>query len=184
MEPIRNTRVTLVDLLDRILDRGLLINADLVISVAGVPLIGVKLSAALASVETMLQYGVFEDFCEIRKSVNMWDEEKMLKLSKQEKVLSKFYGTVCSEELRPTWNCTFFYITDRRILFVRKEPPEVLAEICYSELWEVTKSDLANHLFLRLKTGKSFHVRLMESSRMKAMIEDAAGLKLSSAQFA
>lgn len=52
---------TLVDLLDRLLDRGLVINADIIISLAGVPLIGVKLSAALAGMETMVQYGLFRE---------------------------------------------------------------------------------------------------------------------------
>lgn len=49
---------TLVDLLDRVLDRGVVINADIIISLAGVPLIGVNLRAALAGIETMIQYGV------------------------------------------------------------------------------------------------------------------------------
>jgi len=49
---------TLVDLLDRVLDRGIVINADIVISLAGVPLIGVNLRAALAGIETMVKYGV------------------------------------------------------------------------------------------------------------------------------
>jgi len=58
VEPEREN--DLVDLLDRILNKGLVINADLIISVAGVPLIGVSLKAALASVETMLEYGMME----------------------------------------------------------------------------------------------------------------------------
>ncbi|MBI2304645.1 MAG: gas vesicle protein [Chloroflexi bacterium] len=64
MEPIPTTRATLVDLLDRVLDKGLVIQADLIISVAGVPLIGVNLRAALAGMETMLQYGVMRDWDE------------------------------------------------------------------------------------------------------------------------
>ncbi len=55
------SHATLVDLLDRLLDRGLMINADIIISLAGVPLIGVKLSAALAGMETMVQYGLFKE---------------------------------------------------------------------------------------------------------------------------
>ena len=64
MEPIRNSHATLVDLLDRVLDKGLIINADLIISLAGVPLIGVNLRAALAGMETMLKYGVMKDWDE------------------------------------------------------------------------------------------------------------------------
>jgi len=62
MEPTRQGRATLVDLLDRVLDKGLLINADLIISLAGVPLIAINIRAAIASVETMLDYGLMRDF--------------------------------------------------------------------------------------------------------------------------
>ena len=53
---------TLVDLLDRLLDRGLVLDADIVISLAGIPLIGISLRAAIAGMETMLQHGVFVDW--------------------------------------------------------------------------------------------------------------------------
>lgn len=62
MEPTRQGRATLVDLLDRVLDKGLVISADVIISLAGVPLIAVNLRAAIASVETMLEYGLMKDF--------------------------------------------------------------------------------------------------------------------------
>jgi hypothetical protein len=51
-----------VDLLDRVLDRGLVINADIIICLAGVPLIGVNLRAALAGMETMVQYGLMREW--------------------------------------------------------------------------------------------------------------------------
>ncbi len=60
MEPTRTGRATLVDLLDRVLDKGLILNADLIISLAGVPLIAVSLRAAISSVETMLDYGLMD----------------------------------------------------------------------------------------------------------------------------
>ncbi|MCK4263572.1 MAG: gas vesicle protein, partial [Candidatus Aminicenantes bacterium] len=45
MEPERDWkgRATLVDLLDRIFDKGVVLYADVIISVAGIPLIGVNL---------------------------------------------------------------------------------------------------------------------------------------------
>lgn len=58
-------KATLVDLLDRVLEKGLIIDADVVISVAGIPLLGVKLRAALAGMETMLKYGLMTE----------WDQE-------------------------------------------------------------------------------------------------------------
>jgi hypothetical protein len=62
MGPTRDTHTTLVDLLDRILDKGLIVDADLIILVAGIPLIGIKLKAAIAGMETMLRYGIWEDW--------------------------------------------------------------------------------------------------------------------------
>ncbi len=64
MEPTRDVHATLVDLLDRVLEKGLLINADVIISVAGIPLIGINLHAALAGMETMLAYGMLKDWDE------------------------------------------------------------------------------------------------------------------------
>ncbi len=49
---------TLVDVIDRILDKGLVINADIAVSVAGVELLGIKIRAAIASFETAAKYGL------------------------------------------------------------------------------------------------------------------------------
>lgn len=62
MEPTRDTHYTLVDLLDRVLDKGVVLYADIIVSVAGIPLIGVNLRAALAGMETMLSYGVMQEW--------------------------------------------------------------------------------------------------------------------------
>ncbi|MCJ7507202.1 MAG: gas vesicle protein [candidate division Zixibacteria bacterium] len=73
MEPVRNTNVTLVDLLDRILDKGLVIYADVIVSVAGVPLIGINLRTALAGMEAMLEYGVMKEWDEKSRA---WERER------------------------------------------------------------------------------------------------------------
>ena len=49
---------TLADVIDRVLDKGLVINADICVSVAGVELLGIKIRAALASFETAAKYGL------------------------------------------------------------------------------------------------------------------------------
>ena len=48
----------LVDVVEMILDKGLVINADITVSVAGVELLGIKIRAALASFETAARYGL------------------------------------------------------------------------------------------------------------------------------
>lgn len=70
---------TLVDLLDRVLDKGLFLQADLVISLAGIPLIGATLSLALAGTDTMLKYGVLSD----------WDEAIRAAPRRQRELLRK-----------------------------------------------------------------------------------------------
>jgi hypothetical protein len=69
MEPTRDTHATLVDLLDRVLEKGLVINADLLIHVAGIPLLGVNLKACLAGIETMLKYGIWQDWDEAQRAI-------------------------------------------------------------------------------------------------------------------
>jgi hypothetical protein len=68
-KPVRQYSA-LVDLLDRALTKGLLITADVVITVADVPLIGLNLRLALANMETMLAYGMMRDWDQKLASAN------------------------------------------------------------------------------------------------------------------
>lgn len=54
----RNAAGSLADVIDRILDKGLVINADITVSVVGVELLGIKIRAAVASFETAATYGL------------------------------------------------------------------------------------------------------------------------------
>ncbi len=56
VEPDR--RGSLIDVIDTILDKGLVINADITVSVVGVELLGIKIRAALASFETAARHGL------------------------------------------------------------------------------------------------------------------------------
>ena len=76
MQPTRDTHATLVDLLDRVLVKGLVLNADLLINVAGVPLLGVNLKACLAGIETMLKYGIWQDWDEAQRSIATRERQK------------------------------------------------------------------------------------------------------------
>ena len=58
MELNRDGHATLADLIDRILDKGLVINADIAVSVVGIELLGIRVRAALASFETAARYGL------------------------------------------------------------------------------------------------------------------------------
>lgn len=58
LQATRDTGTTLADVIDRVLDKGLVINADICVSIAGVELLGIKVRAALASFETAAKYGL------------------------------------------------------------------------------------------------------------------------------
>ena len=58
LQAIKNEPSGLADVIDRILDKGLVINADICVSVGGVELLGIKIRAAVASFETAAKYGL------------------------------------------------------------------------------------------------------------------------------
>lgn len=59
---MNNNNVGIVELIDRTLNKGVILNADLIVTVADIPLLAANLKLALASVETMLKYGVMNDW--------------------------------------------------------------------------------------------------------------------------
>lgn len=61
MEPTRDGDAV-VDLLDVILRDGVILQADVIVTVADVPLVGISLRAAVAGMTTMRNYGYFEDW--------------------------------------------------------------------------------------------------------------------------
>lgn len=58
MEPQRDRQGTLLQVVETLLDKGLVLNADIMVSVAGVELLGIRIRAALASFETAAKYGL------------------------------------------------------------------------------------------------------------------------------
>lgn len=53
-----------VDLVDVLLVEGVIVDADVVVTVADIPLVGIKLRAAIAGMTTMTEYGLFEEWDE------------------------------------------------------------------------------------------------------------------------
>lgn len=62
MEPTADSEDVIVDLLDVLLQKGVVLEADVVIGVADIPLVGIKLRAAIAGLTTMRAYGMFEEW--------------------------------------------------------------------------------------------------------------------------
>lgn len=62
MEPTADSEDVIVDLLDVLLQKGVVLEADVVIGIADIPLVGIKLRAAIAGLTTMREYGMFEEW--------------------------------------------------------------------------------------------------------------------------
>ena len=58
LEPQRDRDGTLTHMVEMLLDKGLVINADITVSLAGVELLGIRIRAALASFDTAARYGL------------------------------------------------------------------------------------------------------------------------------
>ena len=80
LQPVNDTSGSLVDVIDAILDKGLVINADIVISLAGVELLGIRVRAALASFETAARYGL-EFPAGTDLTVPAWAEASVVKVA-------------------------------------------------------------------------------------------------------
>ena len=120
----------LVDILDRLLNKGVILNADLIITVAGVPLIGLSLKAALASIETMLDYGMLEAW---DRETRNWYKNQLMerrpRLAEDEVILYKTFGYIWyNQGLISSWRPGFWYVTNERIFLWRREPDEDLFE--------------------------------------------------------
>ena len=59
---MKHNNTGIVELIDRALNKGVILNADLIVTVADVPLLAANLKLALASVETMMKYGIMTDW--------------------------------------------------------------------------------------------------------------------------
>ncbi len=85
-------QLSLFDLLDRILDKGVVINGDITISFASVDLLSLKVNLVIASLETAKRYG-------IELPWEKWAREKAELESKQKEKLDNDNNNSVREEL-------------------------------------------------------------------------------------
>lgn len=130
MEPQRGVHATLDDLLERMLDRGVMLKLDLIIGVAGIPLIGISLQAAIAAIETMLEYGMMEAWdADTRGYATREAQRRELGLEPGEHIVLELYGSHrYAQGIYRSWRPGRIVLTDRRLVLVRPMPPEVLFE--------------------------------------------------------
>lgn len=126
MNPERES--CLVEVLDRLLNKGAVLNADLIISVAGIPLIGVTLRAMIAGMETMLEYGIMEDWDKSSRELYA-SQQKHLPLLPGEEIIYKTFGYLRDEEgMIKCWVPGVWNITSQRVILWVRTPGKVLFE--------------------------------------------------------
>lgn len=186
MLPQRDTG-TLVDLLDRLLEKGLVLKADLIISVAGVPLIGLNLVATLAEMETMLKYGVFEA---LDKNTRAWALEhgngSPSFMDGESRVCKVYCSYTFSGERNTCWKYGFVYVTDRRFFAWDKGLGKVLFEFrpeqiktigVEKRLYEERERE---ELHVWLQDGMSLFLHVGEVRELKKSLENGFGSRASS----
>lgn len=129
LTPSRDSESTLSRLLDTLLTKGVYLDLDAIITVAEVPLIGISLRAALAGMETLLEYGMMDDWDERTRA---WARRSLpagLTLGEHEEVVTRMPGSAFRDEPpNGFWQPGTVYLTTQRLIVHRREPAALLWE--------------------------------------------------------
>jgi hypothetical protein len=176
MEPVRERQATVNDLLDRLLDKGVIVSLDLVIGVAGIPLIGVSLRAAIAAIETMIEYGFMKTWDEkTRQYAERELQRKKLALAPGESTLLEMFGSHWySDGIYRAWRPGRLYLTDRRLILYRKMPAEVLFE---TPLGSIRGLGVAESVHFNTRRAPLLHLALESGEEASLYTEDVTGLE-------
>lgn len=158
-----------------------MINADIIISVAGIPLIGVNLRAALAGMETMLKYGVMQAWDEKSRA---WEREHRKKaipsLIEGEEIALKMYGShYYSKGIYNAWRPGYFYLTNKRLILYRQDFDEITFQIPLEEIRALVMREEAHFvkgkkkqvLYLIDKQDQVHRLSAVETNQLKNAIE-------------
>lgn len=170
------------DILQKLLDKGLVLNADLIISVSGVPLLGVNLKAAIAGIETMLEYGMMEAWD--KRTRESYEKEYVKKvevpLAMDEEIVIKAFGSVWSNQgIVNTWKPGLWYLTNNRLFLWRKEPTEIVFEAPLDKIEGLMVQKEAHfkterdELYLQFTDGEVGRVYALDIGEFKEAIGNA-----------
>lgn len=179
LEPTRDPRVTLPDLVEVLLNKGVILHLDLIISVADIPLIGVSVKAALAGIETMLEYGMMREWDEQTRAWVQRSISRSVPFLEGEELIARMAGGHEQGGSHPAWRPGTLYITDRRLFVFRREPREMLWETRLERILAVDVEPERsvggeNRLRLRIALDDATETRLSaaEPERMHALIRE------------
>lgn len=126
LQPTRDPGATVADLLEVLLNKGVVLNVDLLIAVADIPLIGVSLKAALAGIETMLEFGMMRAWDEQTRAWAQRSLTRDVPFQPGENLVLRMIGSWFEPPPAKIWHPAIIYLTDRRVIAFRREPPAVL----------------------------------------------------------
>ncbi len=183
--PLQRREATLNDLLDRLLTKGLMLNSDVVVTVSGIPLLGLNLRLALGGMSTMLRYGFMTDWDEAIRSVAKKKQvEAGPRLEDGEQMLLSLFGSCWySKGIYSAWRPGLICLTNRRLLLYQQEPSETLLDI---NLWLISGVDTRRvahfsdqnrqEVWLTMTSGDVVRLHCVDSDQLLDTLKKAQAL--------
>lgn len=169
MEPVRDPAATLPDLLEVLLNKGVHLNLDLIISVADIPLIGVNLRATIAGIETMLEYGMMRQWDEQTRAWVQKSLSRQLPMAEGEEVLAAMAASHYQEDFHRTWRPGRAYLTTHRLILHRRDPAEILWQ---APLTNIAKVEPYQDTAVGGETRTRLNLELKDGSQTKISAAD------------
>lgn len=178
MQPTRDPRATLPDLIEVLLNKGVHLNLDLIISVADIPLIGVNLRATIAGIETMLEYGMMRQW---DSDTREWVQRAVrthLPIADDEEILAKMAGGHYQDNFYRTWRPGSAYLTSERLIIHRRDPAETLWQAHLNSIASVSAlressigGEERTRILVRLSDGSETILSALEPDRLISLVQ-------------
>lgn len=185
MQPTRDPRATLPDLIEVLLNKGVYLNLDLIISVADIPLIGVNLRATIAGIETMLEYGMMRQWDEETRKWVQQSVRAHLPLAEGEEIVAKMAGGHYQDNFYRTWRPGSAYLTSKRLIIHRRDPAETLWQAQLSSIESITAlhepsigGEERTRILVRLVDGSESKLSALEPDRLITLVQEQRGATL------
>lgn len=185
MQPTRDPRATLPDLIEVLLNKGVYLNLDLIISVADIPLIGVNLRATIAGIETMLEYGMMRQWDEETRKWVQQSVRAHLPLAEGEEIVAKMAGGHYQDNFYRTWRPGSAYLTSKRLIIHRRDPAETLWQAQLSSIESITAlhepsigGEERTRILVRLVDGSESKLSALEPDRLIRLVQEQRGATL------
>ncbi|WP_209323705.1 gas vesicle protein [Brevibacterium renqingii] len=178
MQPTRDPRATLPDLIEVLLNKGVHLNLDLIISVADIPLIGVNLRATIAGIETMLEYGMMRQW---DSDTREWVQRAVrthLPIADDEEILAKMAGGHYQDNFYRTWRPGSAYLTSKRLIIHRRDPAETLWQARLNSIASVSAlressigGEERTRILVRLQDDSEAILSALEPDRLISLVQ-------------